>query len=138
MPEKCEGCKSCRAGVEVLEEFEETSVDFPKIASYLGGTISKVEDGHYLIHLGKDNAGIHIQGRGDKEFVFVAVMRSKKLFVSNHIIYGVEKVKFSTVLAPRGKTKRELKNVVLQNEQGGIIIGKEGNKYTVVTSIGTK
>ena len=120
--------------IEVLEEFEETKVDFPRIAAHLGGTITEKED-EYEIHLGKEKAGIKVNGRDDGGLVFVAVMRSKKLFISNHIISGISKVKFSTVLAPRGKTKREVKEVVLQNEKGGIIIAKEGNEYIAISSI---
>lgn len=136
MTKKCKECKTCRVDLEVLEEFEETSVDFPKIASYLGGTITK-EEGDYNIHLGKENAGFLIEKH--MELISVLVMRSKKFFVSLHQIMGVDKVKFSTVLAPRGKTKQEVRDVVFQNKKGGIIIHKErGNDYNVVSVINIK
>ncbi len=133
MVKKCKGCKACHKKPEVLEKFEETNVDFAKIASYLGGTITEKE-GVYEIHLGKENAGIKINGRDGKGLIYVVVMKSKKLFVSAHMISGVEKVRFSTVFAPRGKTKREVKDVAFKNKTGGIVVLKEGNKYTVVSS----
>lgn len=134
MVEKCEGCKPCGVDIKVLEEFEESEINFYKIASYLGGTITEKE-GNCKIRLGKEYVLISGRKPYDGGLISVAVMRSEKLFVSNHIISGVNTVKFSTALASRGKTKQEVKNIVLQNEKGRIIIQKEKNKYIIISLI---